>query len=63
MELSLAQTHRKGDVTPGFAPQQSDPEAIDRRRFSWPLERRCGKRDNYYAHADPDTGDPNQRWR
>src|SRR5476649_1623871 len=56
-ELSLAQTQFKGEVTPGLAPQQSDPEAIDRGLFLRPLERRCGKRDNYCAHADPDTGD------
>jgi hypothetical protein len=33
MELSLTQTHFKGDVTPGFAPQQSPPKPLIGGRF------------------------------
>jgi hypothetical protein len=67
MELSLARTQYKGDDTPGAAVRQTGQghyEAIDRERFFWPLERCCGKRDNYFGRAEPDTGaQQNQRWR
>jgi hypothetical protein len=59
MELSLAQTQYKGDDTPGAAARQTAQghyEAIDRERFFWPLERCCGKRDNYFGRAEPNTG-------
>jgi hypothetical protein len=55
MELSLTQTQHKGDVTPGFAPQQTNPKPLIG-GFFCALERRCGKRDNYYAWAEPDAG-------
>src|SRR5665647_687336 len=54
--LSLAQTHRKCEITPGLAPRANPAEAIDRRIFFRRLERRCGKRDNSGAVAEPDTG-------
>jgi hypothetical protein len=53
-EISLAQTRDKGDVTPAFAPQQIAPEAFDWRWYFCPLERPCGKRDNYWAFAKTD---------
>jgi hypothetical protein len=34
MDLSLAQTHRKGDVTPGFAPRQTAPKPLISGDFS-----------------------------
>ncbi len=34
IELSLTQTHRKGDGTPGFAPQQTDPKPLINGDFS-----------------------------
>jgi hypothetical protein len=48
-QLSLAQIPCKSDGTPGFALRQMEPKPLIDSGILGPLERACGKRDNYGA--------------